>query len=151
MANKGKIVLRKCPKNDSCLWFCRLIDNNSNLTPFSLFLDLDRSVSLCLCRMLNWVVKVVPQPPEPPSKIAEGPKGGKQSAAPPVAEAPPPPPVRHSGTVSLFFFFIQKHFIIVCLKFPHLIKHEAVFCPQQEKKVKFQDECKNEGETVVIF
>ncbi|XP_023809530.1 cyclic nucleotide-gated cation channel beta-3 isoform X1 [Oryzias latipes] len=42
--------------------------------------------------MLNWVVKVVPQPPEPPSKIAEGPKGGKQSAAPPVAEAPPPPP-----------------------------------------------------------
>ncbi|KAF6725990.1 Cyclic nucleotide-gated cation channel beta-1 [Oryzias melastigma] len=42
--------------------------------------------------MLNWVVRVVPQPPEPPSKIAEGPKGDKPGAAPPPAAAPPPPP-----------------------------------------------------------
>ncbi|XP_035991687.1 cyclic nucleotide-gated cation channel beta-3 isoform X2 [Fundulus heteroclitus] len=40
--------------------------------------------------MLSWVVKVVPQPPEPPSKNTEDPKEGKTDAAPPPAPAPPP-------------------------------------------------------------
>ncbi|XP_016520543.1 cyclic nucleotide-gated cation channel beta-1-like isoform X2 [Poecilia formosa] len=43
-------------------------------------------------RMLSWVVKVVPQPPELPSKNTEDAKEGKPEAAPPPAAAPPPEP-----------------------------------------------------------
>ncbi|MED6257457.1 hypothetical protein ATANTOWER_023914 [Ataeniobius toweri] len=42
-------------------------------------------------RMLSWVVKVVPQPPELPSKNTEDPKEGKPDAAPPPAATAPPP------------------------------------------------------------
>ncbi|KAK5615215.1 hypothetical protein CRENBAI_004383 [Crenichthys baileyi] len=41
--------------------------------------------------MLSWVVKVVPQPPELPSKNTEDPKEGKPDAAPPPAATVPPP------------------------------------------------------------
>ncbi|KAG7482167.1 hypothetical protein JOB18_014676 [Solea senegalensis] len=44
-----------------------------------------------LLRMLNWVVKVVPQPPQPPSKKAEEPEE-KPTAALPPAPAPAPVP-----------------------------------------------------------
>ncbi|XP_042267443.1 cyclic nucleotide-gated cation channel beta-1-like [Thunnus maccoyii] len=43
--------------------------------------------------MLSWVVKVVPQPPEPaPKKDDEPKKEEKPAVAPPPAAAPPPPP-----------------------------------------------------------
>ncbi|XP_032417546.1 cyclic nucleotide-gated cation channel beta-3 isoform X3 [Xiphophorus hellerii] len=42
--------------------------------------------------MLSWVVKVVPQPPELPSKNTEDAKEGKPEAAPPPAVAPPTAP-----------------------------------------------------------
>ncbi|XP_044214190.1 cyclic nucleotide-gated cation channel beta-3 isoform X1 [Thunnus albacares] len=43
--------------------------------------------------MLSWVVKVVPQPPEPaPKKDEEPKKEEKPAVAPPPAAAPPPPP-----------------------------------------------------------
>ncbi|XP_027871730.1 cyclic nucleotide-gated cation channel beta-3 isoform X2 [Xiphophorus couchianus] len=42
--------------------------------------------------MLSWVVKVVPQPPELPSKNTEDAKEGKPEAAPPTAVAPPTAP-----------------------------------------------------------
>ncbi|KAM3625056.1 uncharacterized protein V6R79_006340 [Siganus canaliculatus] len=41
-------------------------------------------------RMLSWVVKVVPQPPELPPKKIDEPKDEKPIAAPPPVEAPPP-------------------------------------------------------------
>ncbi|XP_069386078.1 cyclic nucleotide-gated channel beta-3 isoform X3 [Paralichthys olivaceus] len=67
--------------------------------------------------MLSWVVKVVPQPPEPPSKKVDEKKEEPVTVPPPVQDPPQvaaPPPV-------------------------------APPRPVQEKKVTFQDECKNEA------
>ncbi|XP_029983607.1 cyclic nucleotide-gated cation channel beta-3 isoform X14 [Sphaeramia orbicularis] len=66
--------------------------------------------------MLSWVVKVVPQPPEPPSKNAEEKKEEKPAAAPPppAPVAPPAPP--------------------------------PAAPPAADKKVTFKDECKNEAD-----
>ncbi|XP_062247622.1 cyclic nucleotide-gated cation channel beta-3 isoform X2 [Platichthys flesus] len=69
--------------------------------------------------MLSWVVKVVPQPPEPPSKKGYEKKEEEPAAAPPPVQAPPqvaaPPPAVSTR-------------------------------PAPEKKVTFQDESKSKQE-----
>lgn len=52
--------------------------------------------------MLSWVVKVVPQPPELPSKNTEDAKEEKPEAAPPPDVAPPPAPVSHAPIDYMF-------------------------------------------------
>ncbi|XP_035017289.2 cyclic nucleotide-gated cation channel beta-3 isoform X2 [Hippoglossus stenolepis] len=68
--------------------------------------------------MLSWVVKVVPQPPEPPSKKVDEKKEEEPVAAPPPVQAPPQVAA---------------------------LPPDAPLRPAQEKKVTFQDECKNEA------
>lgn len=75
-------------------------------------------------RMLSWVVKVVPQPPEILPKNTEDQKA--KPALPPVSVIPPPQsPLITTGTLGNVSV--------------------SVNIPQQEKRVTFEDEVKHEG------
>lgn len=54
--------------------------------------------------MLSWVVKVVPQPPEPPPKRVEDRKEEKPAAAPSA------PPALVSHTIFNLNVFTERHF-----------------------------------------